>query len=41
MTFALAVPSTGGSIESYIQSANRFPHPFSGRRNPFGAISAG
>lgn len=25
MTFALTVPSTGGSIESYIQSANRFP----------------
>ena len=24
MTFALAVPSAGGSIESYIQSANRF-----------------
>ncbi|MEO6823427.1 MAG: RNA polymerase sigma factor RpoH [Nitrosospira sp.] len=25
MTFALTVPSPGGSIESYIQSANRFP----------------
>ncbi|MCZ6898506.1 MAG: RNA polymerase sigma factor RpoH [Betaproteobacteria bacterium] len=25
MTFALAMPSTSGSIESYIQSANRFP----------------
>jgi RNA polymerase sigma-32 factor len=25
MTFALAIPSTGGSIESYIQSVNRFP----------------
>lgn len=25
MTFALALPSAGGSIESYIQSANRFP----------------
>ena len=25
MTFALALPSTGGSIESYIQSVNRFP----------------
>ncbi|MDN5880943.1 MAG: RNA polymerase sigma factor RpoH [Nitrosospira sp.] len=25
MTFALAIPSAGGSIESYIQSANRFP----------------
>ena len=25
MTFALAIPSTAGSLESYIQSANRFP----------------
>lgn len=25
MTFALAIPSTSGSIESYIQSVNRFP----------------
>ncbi|MGH8763640.1 MAG: RNA polymerase sigma factor RpoH [Nitrosospira sp.] len=25
MTFALALPSAGGSIESYVQSANRFP----------------
>ncbi len=25
MTFALAMPSTSGSIESYIQSATRFP----------------
>ena len=25
MTYALALPSTGGSIESYIQSVNRFP----------------
>ncbi|MDQ3184969.1 MAG: RNA polymerase sigma factor RpoH [Pseudomonadota bacterium] len=25
MTFALTLPSAGGSIESYIQSANRFP----------------
>lgn len=25
MTFALALPSTSGSIESYIQSVNRFP----------------
>lgn len=25
MTFALALPSAGGSIESYIQAANRFP----------------
>ena len=25
MTFALTVPSSGGSIESYIQSANHFP----------------
>ena len=25
MTFALAIPSTAGSLESYVQSANRFP----------------
>ncbi len=25
MTFALTMPTTGGSIENYIQSANRFP----------------
>ena len=41
MNFALAVPSASGSIESYIQSANRFRDSFSGRRNSFGAVAEG